>query len=109
MGSLVSRISDLQDKKLYAELNWTGSFEDYLEIVRQTPEVTRTAWQRLYDMIVSHGVSEYTDTKKKVTHYAFFDDPFTQGRDAVFGLDVTLMKLVNIIKSAAYGYGTEKR
>ena len=109
MGSLVSRIADLQDRKLYAELNWTGSFDDYLEIVRETPEVTRTSWQRLYDMIVSHGVSEYTDTKKKVTHYTFFDDPFTAGRDAVFGLDVTLMKLVNVIKSAAYGYGTEKR
>ena len=68
MGSLVSRIADLQDKRLYAELNWTGTFDDYLELVRQTPEVTRTAWQRLYDMIVSHGVSEYTDTKKKVTH-----------------------------------------
>src|SRR5690349_4683414 len=106
MGSLVGRIADLQDRKLYAELNWTGSFEDYPQIIRDTPEVTRASWRRLYDMIVSHGVSEDTDTNKKVTHYTFYDDPFTQGRDAVFGLDVTLMKLVNVIKSAAYGYGS---
>ncbi len=109
MGSLVTRIADLQDRKLYQELNWTGTFDQYLEVVRGTPEVTRTSWQRLYDMIVGHGMSEYTDSKKKVTHYAFFDDLFTGGRDAIFGLDVTIMKLVNVIKSAAYGYGTEKR
>ena len=109
MGSLVTRIAELQDRKLYQDLNWTGTFDDYLEIVRQNPEVTRTAWQRLYDMIASHGVSEYTDSKKKVAHYTFFDDPMGRGRDAIFGLDVTLMKLVNVVKSAAYGFGTEKR
>ncbi|TNF27902.1 MAG: serine protein kinase [Deltaproteobacteria bacterium] len=109
MASLTSRIADLQDKQLYQELNWTGTFEEYLEIVRERPEVTRTAWQRLYDMIVSHGFDEYTDSKKKVTRYAFFSDPFGHGADAIYGLDITLMKLVNVIKSAAYGFGTEKR
>ena len=28
------KIAALQDKKEYAELNWEGSFEDYLELVR---------------------------------------------------------------------------
>jgi len=109
MGSLVSRIAELQDRKVYKDLNWTGTFDEYLELVRQQPEVTRTSWQRLYDMISSHGLTEYTDSKKKVSHYTFFDDPMNKGRDAIFGLDVTLMKLVNVIKSAAYGFGTEKR
>ena len=54
-GSWVSRIAALQDAKTYAELNWEGSFEDYLEIVRKNPKVTRTAFQRIYDMILSHG------------------------------------------------------
>jgi len=109
MGSLTQRIADIQDKKLYQELTWTGTFEDYLAIVRERPEVTRTAWQRLFDMIISHGVGEYTDNKKKVTRYEFFSDPIGDGQDAIFGLDITLMKLVNVVKSAAYGYGTEKR
>jgi serine protein kinase len=34
---------------------------------------------------------------------------FVNGNDAVFGLDIPLMRLVNVFKSAAYGYGTEKR
>ena len=41
MGSLVSRIAEMQDRKLYQELNWLGTFDEYLEIVR--PEtVTQT-------------------------------------------------------------------
>ena len=109
MGTLTERIAGLQDLKTYQDLTWSGSFEDYLDIVRREPRVTRTAWQRLYDMIVSHGMREYTDSKKKIVHYDFFDDPFTGGRDAVFGLDIPLMKVVNTIKSAAFGYGTDKR
>ncbi|WP_426754290.1 PrkA family serine protein kinase [Myxococcus sp. Y35] len=108
-GSWVSKIAALQDAKTYAELNWEGSFEDYLEIVRQNPKVTRTAFQRIYDMILSHGKTEYIDNKKKLIRYHFFSDEKFGGRDAIFGLDVPLMKLVNVFKSAAQGYGTEKR
>ena len=50
----------------FAELYWEGSFEDYLEIVREHPEVTRNAFQRIYDMITSKGVEEYIDNKKKI-------------------------------------------
>src|SRR3954471_16281344 len=103
------KIAALQDKREYAELNWEGSFDDYLELVRNNPRVTRTAYQRLYDMILSHGKTEYIDNKKKLIRYHFFSDEKNGGRDAVFGLDVPLMKLVNVFKSAALQYGTEKR
>src|SRR5881275_310869 len=106
---LVSRIAALQDKSSFKELHWEGSFEDYLRIVRENPRVTRTAFQRIYDMILSHGKTEYIDNKKKLIRYHFFHDEHFGGRDAVFGLDVPLMKLVNVFKSAAQGYGTEKR
>src|SRR5437763_5848362 len=106
---LVSRIAALQDKSSFKELHWEGSFEDYLRIVRENPRVTRTAFQRIYDMILSHGKTEYIDNKKKLIRYHFFHDEKFGGRDAVYGLDVPLMKLVNVFKSAAQGYGTEKR
>jgi hypothetical protein len=61
-------------------------------------------------MVLSWGTESYTEYKKEITRYKFFDDPIDQWcKDAVFGLDVQLMKLVNFFKSAAYGYGTEKR
>src|SRR3954470_15346472 len=106
---LVSRIAALQDKSSFKELHWEGSFEDYLRIVRENPRVTRTAFQRIYDMILSHGKTEYIDNKKKLIRYHFFHDEKFGGRDAVYGLDVPLMKVVNVFKSAAQGYGTEKR
>ncbi|MCI0669952.1 MAG: serine protein kinase, partial [Myxococcaceae bacterium] len=108
-GSWTKRIASLQDQKQYAELHWEGTFEDYLALVRANPKVTRTAYQRIYDMILSHGKTEYIDNKKKLIRYHFFSDEKFGGRDAVYGLDVPLMKLVNVFKSAAAGYGTEKR
>src|SRR5713101_1346715 len=108
-SSWVSKIAALQDPRIYAELNWEGTFEDYLGIVRQNPKVTRTAFARIYDMILSYGKTEYIDNKKKLVRYHFFSDERFGGRDAIFGLDVPLMKLVNVFKSAAQNYGTERR
>ena len=106
---IVQTIARLQDLRGFRDQHWEGSFEDYLEIVRQSPKVTRTAFQRMYDMILAHGTREYHEYKKKIVHYNFFDDKEHGGTDAVFGLDVPLMKLVNVFKSAAQRYGTEKR
>jgi serine protein kinase len=39
----------------------------------------------------------------------FFDDPFSDGSDAVFGIDIHLMKLVRVLRAAALAYGPEKR
>ena len=107
--SLVNKIARLQDRKEYAELNWSGSFDEYLALVRQNPLITRTAFQRLYDMILSFGTEEYIDNKKRLLRYNFFKDEQHGGRDAVYGLDIPLMRLVNVFKSAAQGYGTERR
>lgn len=103
------KIASYQDKEAYQTLNWEGTFDEYLDIVRQNPRVTRTAYQRVYDMILSHGKTEYIDNKKRLVRYHFFSDEAHNGRDAVFGLDVPLMKLVNVFKAAAHGYGAEKR
>ena len=107
--SLVRQIADLQDYKEYEDLHWEGSFEDYLELVRKNPRVTRNAYQRMFDMVLAHGQEEYIDNKKKLVRYNFFQDRQNGGRDAVFGLDVPLMRLMDVLKSAARGYGTEKR
>ncbi|MGI5863723.1 MAG: PrkA family serine protein kinase, partial [Myxococcales bacterium] len=107
--SLVAKIAAMQDMSQFKEQNWEGTFEDYLQIVRENPKVTRTAFQRIYDMILSYGKTEYIDNKKKLVRYHFFQDEKFGGRDAIYGLDVPLMKLVNVFKSAAQGYGTERR
>ena len=100
---------ELLDLKSYQDQHWEGSFEDYLALVKKYPRVARTSFQRVYDMILSKGTSEYFEHKKKIIHYRFFEDLDHNTRDALFGLDLPLMKMVNIFKSAAHRYGTEKR
>jgi serine protein kinase len=107
--SLLQRVVELQDLKKFRELNWTGTFGDYLDIVARNPKVTRNAFQRIYDMITSYGYEEFIDAKKKLIRYHFFSDPSFDADDAIFGLEIPLMRLVNFFKAAAQGYGTEKR
>jgi serine protein kinase len=106
---VISFVSSLQDREMYQALNWQGTFGDYLEIVRKNPRVLRSAYQRLYDMILSYGTEEYVDSKKKIIRYSFFNDDVGGGKDAIFGLDIPLMRLVAAFKSAARFYGTERR
>jgi serine protein kinase len=108
-GRLIDRIGAMQDYKLYAELAWEGSFEGYLGLVRNRPQITRNAYQRVYDMILSHGTEEYIDNKKKLVRYNFFQDPTNGGANAIFGLDIPLMRLTHVLKAASEGYGPEKR
>ncbi len=108
-SEIVSIISQRQDRDQFRRKNWVGTFEEYLEIVRDDPRVTRTAYQRIYDMILSYGVEVVTKGREKEHQYRFFDDPHNGGRDAVYGLREPLHNLVNALKSAAYEYGIEKR
>ncbi len=109
----VTRVYDLIESEVnqekFQELTWTGSFSQYLERVLENPRLARNAYQRVYDMIMSYGCEEYTLFKEKIVHYNFFDDPIEDGKDAIYGLDRQLMRLVGHFKSAAHGYGTEKR
>lgn len=108
-SELISYIQSLQTADNFQELWWEGSFEEYLDIVDKNPKVARSAFQRTYDMVMSFGSEEYTEYKKRITRYKFFNDPYGNGEDAIFGLDIHLMKMVQVLKAAARRYGTEKR
>jgi serine protein kinase len=97
------------DTNEYRKLHREGSFTDYLNIVLEAPGVTRTAFQRLYDMILSHGTDDVYENKDKITRFKFFTEFATRHGDGIYGLDRPLMQLVNTFKSAALGYGTERR
>jgi serine protein kinase len=81
------------------KLQWSGTFRDYVEIVRSNPRVARTAHARVYDMIAWHGITEENGQKR----YKFFE----QG---IFGLDRTIEKLVEeYFHSAARRLDVRKR
>ena len=108
--AIVSLIAERQNLDQFRRKNWVGTFEEYLDLVREKPAVARNAFERVYDMILARG-ADVRDESRGVRrmHYRFFDDPDNDGRDAVFGLDESLEMLVNALKSAAKGYGIEKR
>ncbi len=108
-SDLIALVSSRQNLADYQKKHWHGTFAEYLDIVRSDPKVTRSAYQRVYDMILSHGVEEIVVNKEKFVRYTFFEDTANNGQDAIFGLDRTLVSLVNILKSAANRYGTERR
>jgi serine protein kinase len=104
-----SLIEQYNQRSGYQELHWEGTLGEYLDIVHTNPKVLRDAFQRIYDLITSYGTEEYFENKEKVLRYKFFSDPVNGGKDAVFGLENSLMHLVNIFKSASHHYGTERR
>ena len=106
---MLDLIAANQNQARFQELLWEGSFSDYLELLAEDPRIARTAYQRLYDLVESYGSHEYTEYKKVIQRHHFFDDPFDKGADAVFGIDIHLMKLVRVLRAAALQYGPEKR
>ncbi|WP_342599954.1 PrkA family serine protein kinase [Psychrobacillus sp. FSL H8-0483] len=65
------------------KLKWEGSFEEYLAIVKDRPEVAQTAHSRVYNMIKSSGLTERDGLKM----YRFF------GKE-IFGLETAIERLV---------------
>ena len=106
---LVSIIDRKLDVTQFREQHWEGTFWEYLDVVMETPAVARNAFQRVYDMILTYGQDNFTQFKQDLNKYKFFGDPIDGGADAIFGLERPLMQLVDFFKSAAQGYGTEKR
>jgi serine protein kinase len=108
-GDLVAAVERRLDRRMFQEHHWAGSFWEYLEICAKQPGVVRNAYQRLYDAVLAQGQERSKLFKKDVVRYHFFSDPFDGGADAIFGLDLALMQLVDFLRSAAEGYGTDKR
>ncbi len=108
-AELMSMIETRIDRRSFQQHHWEGAFADYLDIVLRNPSVVRNAYQRMYDAILSYGYEKYRLFKKDCVRYHFFSDPIDNGADGIYGLDFALMQLVDVFRSAAEGYGTDKR
>jgi serine protein kinase len=104
LASLVKK--DKTSPSSFRKLNWEGSFWDYLKLVEENPRLVRNAYQRLYDMVLSHGSETFEYCKRKYIKYNFFK---TVGDVSIFGLEESIMEFVDILKSASRHYGPERR
>ncbi|CAM3293286.1 PrkA family serine protein kinase [Paenibacillus lupini] len=94
---IFKRISEYQTES--EKLAWTGSFREYIELLREDPSPAMTAHARVYEMIESFGVEENSGGKR----YKFFEQE-------IFGLDRAVEKLVEeYFHSAARRLDVRKR
>ncbi|SDN24922.1 putative serine protein kinase, PrkA [Paenibacillus sp. yr247] len=94
---IFKRISEHRTEK--ESLSWTGTFAEYIELLRKNPGLARTAHSRVYDMIASQGINDQVGHKS----YKFFNQE-------IFGLDRAIEKLVEeYFHSAARRLDVRKR
>ena len=92
------------DRENRNKQKFKGTFLDYLEILKENPDVAKLAHKRIYDLIKDKGVevlkAEENPRVKKIygnqtiRKYDFFKNDF-------YGIDKVIMKIVNYFKSAA--------
>jgi len=100
-----------KDREEHKSKKFEGTFLEYLEIVKENPEITMLAHQRMYKLITEPGVTVIRTEENPrlrriygndiIKKYKFFEDEF-------FGIDKTIMKIVRYFHSAAMA-GEEAR
>ena len=92
------------DREKHNKQKFKGTFIDYLEIVKDNPDVAKLSHKRIYDLIMDKGFEilrpeENAKIKKiygneKIKKYNFFKEDF-------YGIDIVVMKLMNYFHSAS--------
>lgn len=106
ISSIAKELRDDKFSELFSE---QLSFDEYLRHIKVNPLINRTAFQRLYDLVIRFGSEEKELFGQKVKRHKFFDDPFTNGRNAIYGMDKALEGLVLTLSAAASLTHTQKR
>ncbi len=104
-GNALSQYAALYNRDEFITLNEEMSFAEYVDLLKKKPKLARNAFQFVYDTIMSAGVGTFERYRKTYKKYHFF----SKSDIPIFGLEETLMELVDFIHGAAGGYGTEKR
>ena len=95
---ILKRIAEQRERE--EKLKWEGTFRDYLEMVRERPELAQTAHSRVYNMIADAGIEKDDNGNPR---YLFFSRE-------LFGLDRAIEQLVaEYFHSAARRLDVRKR
>jgi serine protein kinase len=83
---------------------WRGTLIDYLEQVKEDPGMTRLAHSRIYDMIVSHGMSDITESDDPRSKRLYKDESlkvYDFFKDEFFGIERTVAQIARYFHSAS--------
>jgi len=97
----------LDQRREKSSINWEGTALDYLEMVRENPDLARFAPGRIYDMIMRYGVRNLESSLKirgyeDMVQYKFFDGK-------IFGTYEALHDIMRFLKASARRTETGKR
>tara|TARA_R110001583_G_scaffold43355_7_gene137956 strand:+ start:18049 stop:19977 length:1929 start_codon:yes stop_codon:yes gene_type:complete len=94
----------IQDRrKNKTDVKFSGTFIDYLELVKKKPEIIMSGHQRLYNVIISNGIRVMKDNNPRkgnifngdnIKIYEYFEDSF-------FGMENVISKIMRFLSSAA--------
>lgn len=99
------RFSELikKDREERKKEKFEGSFLDYLQVLKENPELSMLSHQRMYEIINDNGVKVINTVENPrlrriygndvIKGYGFFKD--------FYGIDKTIMKIVNYFNTAA--------
>ena len=92
------------DREKRSTEKFEGNFLDYLQILKNNPDIPKLGHQRLYEMILSKGVEDLKPDENPrirkiygnqvIRKYGFFKNDF-------YGIDKVIMKIASYLKSAA--------
>jgi serine protein kinase len=93
-----------EDRETRTKKDWSGTFIEYLDIVKENPEVAKLAHKRIFTRIMRDGTTKVHDIdnprikrlfkNENVRVYNFFKDKF-------FGLERTINQIVRYFHSAS--------
>ena len=65
--AVLSLMEQYKQTSAYNELHWEGTLvAEYLEILRQRPQILKNSFQRIYQMILAARTEEYFENKEKL-------------------------------------------
>jgi serine protein kinase len=96
-----------ESRKEGQQTGWSGTCLEYLELVKQNPDIAQLAPGRVYNRIMREGTEEIDDPVRlpnyeDIVRYKFF-------KDDLFGLDESLHDIMRFFKAGARRTETGKR
>ena len=93
-----------EDRETRTKSSWKGTALDYLEVVKQNPDLAKLSHKRLFDMIMAAGIIEEDPEEnprlkrifkgEKVKTFKFFSDKF-------YGMEKTINQIARYFHSAS--------
>lgn len=107
---MLAAFENILDRSNHSTDEEVLTFNEYIELIKREPWITRNTFQLLHDMLLSSGVEHSIAPGKPVKHkYSFFEDSSLVGPFIVFGQQKAKENLVEKIDNANRGLEASKR